>query len=202
MIRAFVLVVSALQAVFASIQDCGKDTSIFKITELSLTPDPPVKGKDVELFVHFNNPGFSVVSGTCETSVTLNFVPFPETTKPLCDSTLCPLDMGDNKRTAKSIWPDNISGLVKSKLEWFSDNNEQLLCIQISAKIAGFPFKNAIGFYNESDITPIKNLLDLKYNLFLEELFTDSDMTLDSDSADLLDYDEYSSSDTLNYTLT
>jgi hypothetical protein len=202
MFRCLFLLVSTFQAAFGSIQNCGKDTSLFQITDLSLTPDPPVKGKEVELAVTFNNPGFSVVSGTCESTVTLNFVQFPESIKPLCESTLCPLDMGDNKRIAKSIWPDNVSGFIKSKLEWFNDKNEQLLCIELTAKITGSAFKNSIGFYNKTDTTLIDKLLDLNYSLFLEQLGTDSNTVLDSDTGALLDYDTYSSiSDTLNYTL-
>jgi hypothetical protein len=169
MLRALVLVASTLQAVVASIQDCGKDTSLFQITELSLTPDPPQRGKDVEMVVLFNNPGFSVVSGTCKTSVTLNFVPFPESSEPLCQSTTCPLDMGDNERRSKSVWPDNVSGLVKSKLEWLNEQNEQLLCIQISTKVSGFPFKNTIGFYNESDTTFMSDLLNLRTTSSFED---------------------------------
>lgn len=162
MLRAFFLLISAFHATFATIQNCGKGSSLFQITELSLTPDPPQRGKEIEISVKFNNPEFSVVSGTSISSVILNYTPFPKNIESLCKSTTCPIDMGNNERKATSIWPENVYGLVKSKLEWFNDNNQHLLCIEISTKVTGFSFKNLINKHNESDTNFMRNLLNLR----------------------------------------
>jgi hypothetical protein len=174
MFRSLFLLVSAFQATSATIQNCGKDTSLFQLTELSLTPDPPVKGQSVKLSVTFQNPGFSVVSGTSKTSASLNFVPVPDTIQPLCASTTCPLEMRQNERHTTTTWPDTLTGLIKSKLEWFNDTNEQLLCIELQTKIAGSFLKYSSDEYNETDTTFLSTFMDLKSHSLWEPSTVDT----------------------------
>ena len=162
MFRYLLLLVSVFQAASATIRTCEAELSVFKITELNLTPDPPVKGDDITLSVKFNNPGFSVVSGTSKTSASLNFVPLPDTLQPLCDSTTCPIEMGANERHTTAKWPDSVSGLVKSKLEWIHDTNELLLCIELTTKVGDSFLKQSYNEFNETNIEFLTTLLNLK----------------------------------------
>lgn len=139
----------------ATIKDCGADTSIFQITELALSPDPPIRGKDVHMSVKFINPLETIDSGTCTTSVTLNFIPFQPSVDELCKSTQCPILSGLNDRSTTSVWPDTVSGSITSKIVWTTDNNAQLLCIQIATKVAQdsteFSIRGSRNYYNQSD---------------------------------------------------
>lgn len=147
----------------ASITDCSNGESIFEITELALTPDPPVKGRDLYMTVKFNNPGEELSEGSVTTSVTLNFIPFAPTTNPLCDSTQCPIVSGPNDRSTSSIWPDTVSGTVSSKIMWNTLDGFQLLCIQIQAKVASEKVNNLrVGEdYNQTHADSIASLFEL-----------------------------------------
>ena len=120
----------------AVIKDCSSGTSIFSVTELSLKPDPPVAGEQLDMTVRFVNPGSDVAEGTVTTSLTLNFVPFSPTTEPLCDNTKCPILNGYNDRSTSSTWPSNVHGKVASRIEWLTNASDVLLCIQISTNVA------------------------------------------------------------------
>lgn len=155
--KLFALANLALAA--ATISDCSKGSSVFQVTELALKPDPPVRGQTLDMIVKFNNPGFTVVDGTAITSLTLNFIPYPASSEPLCESTQCPIEMGDNDRSTSSVWPDTVSGSVQSKIIWTSPEGAQLLCIQISTKVG---VVNMIRKRSSpEEIEAIQNLLHL-----------------------------------------
>lgn len=118
----------------ASISNCGQG-SRFDVTTLALYPDPPIPGKQVDMTVQFTNPGPEVTDGTATTSVTLNFIPFQPTVKPLCEDTQCPLVVGPNDRSTNSIWPETITGSVTSKIVWTAMDGSELLCISIKTKV-------------------------------------------------------------------
>jgi len=127
---------SFFSATDATIKDCGAGLSVFQFTELSLKPDPPVSGEQLDMTVKFVNPGSDVAEGTVTTSLTLNFIPFSPITEPLCDSTKCPILNGFNDRSTSSTWPNNVHGKVSSRIEWLTNASDMLLCIQISATVA------------------------------------------------------------------
>lgn len=118
-----------------SITDCSKGASYFKPTDLALSPDPPQQGQLLYMTVKFDNPGADVMDGTVTTSVTLNYIPFSPTVETLCTNTQCPLTSGPNDRSTSSVWPDNVSGKVVSKIVWADTDGVELLCVQISASV-------------------------------------------------------------------
>jgi hypothetical protein len=118
----------------ASITNCGQG-SRFDITTLALHPDPPIPGKHVDMTVQFTNPGSEVTDGTATTSVTLNFIPFQPTVKPLCEDTHCPFVTGANDRSTSSIWPETVTGAMSSKIVWTDVDGSELLCISIKTKV-------------------------------------------------------------------
>jgi len=124
---------SLLAVATGLVKDCNV-TSIFRPTELGLTPDPPVVGQPVHLTVRFDNPGPAITDGTVITSVTLNFIPFSPTREPLCTNTACPLVSGPNDRSTVSTWPSGINGNLVTKSVWNSVEGDNLLCIQTSVK--------------------------------------------------------------------
>lgn len=103
MIRLALLALFAATATRASISDCG---SAFQITQLALTPDPPVQGRAVFLTLVFNNNEPDAVSaGTVTTDITRNGLPLSPSTQPLCDETECPILTGPNNRSTNTTWP-------------------------------------------------------------------------------------------------
>ena len=119
----------------ASISDCDP-TSLFRPTELAVSPDPPVRNQPVTMTVKFDNPGATVTDGSVTTSVTLNFIPFQPSTEPLCDNTACPIVTGANDRSTTSTWPDTVSGTVITTSKWAGVNGESLLCVKTSLRVA------------------------------------------------------------------
>jgi hypothetical protein len=118
---------------FASIRNCD-ESSLFKITSLGLTPDPPVSNQPVSLTLVFDNPDKEITDGTVTTSLSLNYIPVTPTVEPLCQNTECPITIGLNNRSTETIFPD-VSGILKSKVVWTNTNDEILLCIDMSLKI-------------------------------------------------------------------
>lgn len=129
----------------ASITDCSNGGSVFKFTELALSPATPVRGQNLDMIVKFNNPGPEVNDGTVTTSVSVNYIPYPSSTEALCVNTECPLYTGINDRSTSSVWPNTVSGKVTSKIVWTGVGGEQLLCISISANVAAETNQTAPG---------------------------------------------------------
>jgi hypothetical protein len=119
----------------ALIQNCNT-SSVFQITDLGLTPDPPVPGEPFVMTLLFDNPDTSIPNGTITSSLSLNYVPFPTSTVCLCNNTECPIPVGKNDRSTKSVWPSTVTGRVTAKTEWYDETGNQLLCIHTSFTVA------------------------------------------------------------------
>jgi hypothetical protein len=117
----------------ASIKNCD-ESSLFKITELALTPDPPVRNSPVALTLVFDNPDKEITDGTVTTSLSLNYIPITPMVEPLCHNTECPITLGLNNRSTDAAFPD-VTGILKSKVVWTNMDGETLLCIDMSLKI-------------------------------------------------------------------
>ena len=161
------LFLSGLALVSATISDCSQGKSQFQLTDLGLSPANPAPGDKVDMTVKFTNPGPDITDGTVTTSVTLNFIPFQPTVEALCTNTQCPLTEGANDRSTSSVWPDNVSGSITSKIEWTAVDGTQLLCIQISAKVA--EAKGLRRQYNQTDADVLATALRLNAPLALED---------------------------------
>ena len=120
----------------AIIKSCSSANSKFELHAVSLKPDPPIRGQPVELSVDFTNPGDTVVDGKVITSISLNYIPLPSQTTPLCDYTECPIVFGEQIRTSKTIFPDNVSGRISTKMVWKDSSDNELLCIQLLASVS------------------------------------------------------------------
>lgn len=137
MLKTFTLLLSAFAFTQASIKDCDP-SSQFKLTDLTLYPDPPKRGEQVYMTVIFNNPGPEITDGKVTTSVTLNGIPFTPDVKPLCENTDCPLTVGINNRSTMSVWPSTVSGRINSKIKWQDLTGKSLLCIQTTVAVSNY----------------------------------------------------------------
>jgi hypothetical protein len=118
----------------ASVTDCSKGTSLFKITALSLTPDPPVKGQNTTLSVSMIVPEV-ITDGTVTYTTTYNFIPFAPSVESLCGTVPCPIPTGP--QTVSSSYPidASLSGTVTIKIEWKDLIPRQLLCVSMALKV-------------------------------------------------------------------
>jgi hypothetical protein len=135
MICRILTAVALLVGTMGSITNCDSN-SVFKLSRLALYPDPPVRGKSVDMIVELQNPGPKIYDGKATTSVSLNYIPLSPSVKPLCEDTECPLVSGFNNRSTSSVWPDTVSGKVNSKIVWTDSKGISLLCIQMTTTVA------------------------------------------------------------------
>jgi hypothetical protein len=150
----FLLSVISLFSFFASglsvVKDCDS-TSVFRPTQLALSPDPPVPGKPVRLTLVFDNTGPEITDGVVTTSASVNYIPMAPSTGPLCENTACPIVPGANDRSTETIFP-SVTGLIRSKVVWKGMAGQSLLCIDTSFKVANAfnPFNLLNGLFERS----------------------------------------------------
>lgn len=148
---------------FATIKDCDP-SSIFRPTQLQISPDPPIPNQPVKLTLIFDNTGKEITSGTVTTSLSVNYIPLSPTTTTLCDSTTCPIVPGKNDRSTETTFPE-VTGIIKSKVTWIGPEGESLLCIDTLLKVQTNSFwnifDNAKNLYqkNKKDIKNLYNSL-------------------------------------------
>jgi hypothetical protein len=126
-VNLFLVALATFKGTNAIIKDCGAGQTVFQLTELAMNPDPPVRGKPVDMKVVFNNPGDEVTDGTVTTTLSLNFIPFQPSTESLCKNTICPIVNGFNDRSTSSIWPDTVSGSIQFNTKVASIQNKTSL---------------------------------------------------------------------------
>lgn len=119
-----------------TVKDCSSGTSVFKFTSGSLLPDPVVPGQNSSLTINADIPdGVNVTDGTATYGITLNGIPFPGETDPLCTQVSCPLLPGTYTNTTTSVFPTGVSGKIVTTLKWYDTNNNLLLCTAVTTRV-------------------------------------------------------------------
>ncbi len=166
--RITILILSYVAAASASITDCMPISErIFQFSDLYLKPDPPVAGQPVEMGVKFTNNGDELTDGTSSTRITLNFIPYPVQNQPLCETTVCPILSGYNDRSTTSTWPDSIRGMIDSKLQWYTSDGLQVLCLHITAKVGSNSLR---GENTTEELAALYDLFKFNDPVAMEEL--------------------------------
>jgi len=121
---------------YASVTDCSKANSLFKLTSLSFLPDPPVKGENSTLRLSMNVPS-ETSGGTATYSVTYNFIPLTPTTENLCTvlPTGCPIAAGTLDTVSSFPFDGSLSGSLTVKIEWKDLAHAQLMCASIKTTV-------------------------------------------------------------------
>lgn len=135
----FLRILAALSAYVsltsASISDCSDANTLFKISSMSFSPEPPVIGQNSTLILGMEVPEV-ITDGTATYSVTLNYIPFQPTVDPLCDTTIpCPIEVGHLDTTSSFAFPD-VNGLMTLEVVWADGAGRQLMCVQIKETLA------------------------------------------------------------------
>jgi hypothetical protein len=145
-----------------SIKDCSNGLSILKPTKLEISPPNAVGGEVLNMIVELNNPGAEINDGIVTTSMAYNFIPLDPTVEPLCINTQCPLVTGFNNRSTSNVWPKDIAGTIKTKIQWTDISGNDLLCLDLVIKSS----KNLRGNYSRPDALEISNVFRGKVNGF------------------------------------
>ena len=128
-----------LQSAYGSVSDCSNGLSLFRLTSMSFSPDPPVKGGNSTLLLSMDVP-VEVTSGTATYSVTYNFIPLTPTIKNLCTElpSGCPIRVGSLDTVSSFPFDGSLSGSLNMKIEWKSLATpvpDNLLCVAIKTKL-------------------------------------------------------------------
>jgi len=132
-----VLLLNAL-GVLGSIVDCGAGKSLFQVNELGFWPDPPTPGQNASMSFLYTVPDGTptIADGTATYGVTLNGIPFPASSDPLCDDTTnCPIVPGQYNLTSTDIFPAGISGKIVTTINWYDLAKTLLLCVQTVVRV-------------------------------------------------------------------
>ena len=118
----------------AGISDCSSGTSIFKISELSQSPETSiVPGQNLSLHLLYTVPQ-PIKSGTAVTTISLNGLPLSPTTEDLCAKVSCPIEVGEHNGDSWSIFPSGVTGKIDTKIEWKDQYGNELLCLKSTLK--------------------------------------------------------------------
>jgi hypothetical protein len=133
------LLATAFAAALAAttLKDCAPGTSVFHFDAAHLEPADPQPGDVVDLHLSYTVPaGIVIRGGVTEYDVTVNYIPIQPYTEPLCQDVLCPLEKGHYTNVTQTTWPTGVHGLVVNKMRWKGEDEEVLLCLQITTKFA------------------------------------------------------------------
>jgi hypothetical protein len=125
---------AALLGILGSVNDCSKGTAIFKITSMSLNPDPPVIGQNSTLALSMLVP-YDVLSGTATYSATYNFIPLAPTIEDLCANVVCPIQAGSLNTISSIPFDSSLKGSITLKIEWKDASNNELMCVSVNVKV-------------------------------------------------------------------
>ena len=128
---ALTVLSALLYTAHASITNCNTN-SVFTVNGLGFWPDPAQVAKNSTVSFDFTVPAV-VTAGTAKYSFSFNGIPFTPTTEDLCTQTTCPILPGTYNQSTSSDFP-NVSGKIVTKIEWFNEAGDNLLCAQISTK--------------------------------------------------------------------
>ena len=114
---------------------CGISSDIAQNIVLDISPDLPEIDYTLYLNADFNK---EVTSGTSKYSITYNFIPLSPTVNNLCEeisksNITCPLS-GHISSESKGTIPIDLRGTTVIKNEWFTDNQERILCMTFTIK--------------------------------------------------------------------
>jgi hypothetical protein len=133
--RMMIAGLAALMTVNAAITNCGVGKSAFEVNGLGFWPDPPIAGENATLSFGFTVPdGMTITDGTSQYSYTLNYIPLPGNTNPLCNDVPCPITPGFHNLTSTAAWPTGVSGKLVTTINWYDLAKNLLMCVQLTTK--------------------------------------------------------------------
>ena len=132
---ASLIALLAFTSANASVTDCSKGASLFKINSMSFLPEPAVKGQNSTLLLSTTVPE-QITGGTAKYSIKYNFIPLTPTIEDLCTVVSCPIMVGKLDTVSSYPIDKSLSGSIAIQVDWADQTGRQLLCVLIQTKIA------------------------------------------------------------------
>ena len=120
----------------AAVTDCSNGASLFKLSSMSFSPDPPIAGQNSTLSLSMNVPSV-VTGGTAKYSATYNFIPLAPTTEDLCGvvPSGCPIPVGELDTISTYPMDGSLRGSLTFQIEWKDLQDQQLLCVNVKTRL-------------------------------------------------------------------
>jgi len=114
----------------SSLVPCADTKMLVEDLKLSLLPADPTSGNNYTIYISFTLPDTvdDINSGSMEIMASLNGFPLGIIDKKLCDEIECPLSTGFHEYSWGGQVPDDIHGRLKLHEEWFTDDDQDILC--------------------------------------------------------------------------
>ncbi|KAJ5071794.1 phosphatidylglycerol/phosphatidylinositol transfer protein [Anaeramoeba ignava] len=133
LILLFLLIVAAFANIWS---DCSKPDDDFKISNVVITPDPPVKGQPVTADIQ-GNLNKTITGGTAHLTISYNGIKLLDETKNICELTTCPIDSNPNadfKYTATI--PSSIpSGNYTGQIVLTDQDSDEIGCVSFALNL-------------------------------------------------------------------
>ena len=136
-----------LSSTVGSVLDCAPTNSVFKLTSMSFSPDPAVKGQNSTLLLSMNVPE-EIDAGTATYAITYNFIPLVPTTENLCNAVTCPIYPGILTTTSSYPIDSSLSGSIQFKVSWKDNSSRDLICVNVRTKV-GSAAKQLLTYSNK-----------------------------------------------------
>ncbi|KAM9980295.1 hypothetical protein ACTFIZ_006550 [Dictyostelium cf. discoideum] len=117
---------------------CGKSTDTFKITNVTISPDPPIKGQKVSIYA--SGELKDVISGgKINIQIKLGFITIIKESKPICSSENplpCPIQPGEYSHSVDVTIPNSAPGGKYSGNFVLTDQtNDEIACIDVNLEL-------------------------------------------------------------------
>ncbi|GAM21991.1 hypothetical protein SAMD00019534_051660 [Acytostelium subglobosum LB1] len=121
--------------------NCGTPSDKFTITNVVITPDPPIKGQEIVVSAS-GTLSETVTGGTAHMTVKYGFITVLNKQENLCDIPNspypCPIAAGPYSRTVNATIPGNVpGGSYKINVVLNDENNAEIACIDVAVKFEG-----------------------------------------------------------------
>ena len=124
--------IGGLLALFVvnSMRDCGNGLGRATVLGYGWSPQDPVPGDNVTLWVAYDLPAPALTAGTATYSFSLNGLPFRPTVEDLCTQTSCPKEPGLYNESSWSTFPSGVSGKLVSQIAWRDLDDTLVWCVE------------------------------------------------------------------------
>lgn len=132
----FALVSFLFHTSYASFVSCGTKNTLFNVESLSVTPDPPIPGKEYIMSIYFTVPNMSLDNGTSYRYCMVEDLGFNSVTQDLCFLLgNCPIHVGLNEFSRIGVWPETLYGTFLEVMAWVTPEEKEILCVQFDTVI-------------------------------------------------------------------
>ncbi|KAM9998103.1 hypothetical protein ACTFIY_007744 [Dictyostelium cf. discoideum] len=132
----FILLIVAEAKIFKDVwTSCGKPTDTFQIDNVTISPDPPVKGQKVSIYASGELKD-TISGGDVNIQIKLGFITILKETKPICSSDNplpCPIQPGEYSHSIDISIPSNVPhGKYYGNFVLTDQSNDEIACIDVN----------------------------------------------------------------------